>query len=139
MKTNSIKCVLCGRLEEGINPEIIDNGVCHGCEEEIVLDPIVKDVTKKYKDRSRVGINKYGTTLKNSNASLPEWINHIQEELMDATLYLERAKQDIHPSEKVTRLEVIDVTGRAYSKWNCTIDISYQDNGRTLKVFVYDK
>lgn len=39
-------------------------------------------------------------------------------------------------NESVTRLEVIDETGRVYSQWDCRVELSYQDNGRTLKVFV---
>jgi hypothetical protein len=39
-------------------------------------------------------------------------------------------------TEAVTRLEVIDETGRAYSRWRTSVDLSYQDGGRTLKVFV---
>jgi hypothetical protein len=38
--------------------------------------------------------------------------------------------------DKVTRLEVIDDTGRVYTKWNALIELSLQDAGRTLKVFV---
>lgn len=37
---------------------------------------------------------------------------------------------------RVTRLEVITENGRAFTRWGCTAELSYQDNGRTLKVFV---
>ena len=37
---------------------------------------------------------------------------------------------------KVTRLEIIDKNGRAYVRWDCEIDQSFQDDGRTLKIFV---
>lgn len=37
---------------------------------------------------------------------------------------------------RVSRVEVIDETGRAFSRWRCSIELSYQDQGRTLKVFV---
>ena len=37
---------------------------------------------------------------------------------------------------KVTRLEVIDKTGRAYVVYNSEVELSYQDNARTLKIFV---
>lgn len=43
-------------------------------------------------------------------------------------------------SDKVTRFEVIDHRegglGRVYSMMPCSIMLSYQDDGRTLKVFV---
>ena len=40
---------------------------------------------------------------------------------------------------KVTRLEVIDHTGRAYVIKNADVELSYQDDGRTLKIFVEPK
>ena len=49
----------------------------------------------KYAERSRVGIEKYKTTLDRNDLTLDEWINHLQEELMDATLYLSRIKKEI--------------------------------------------
>lgn len=39
-------------------------------------------------------------------------------------------------TSKVTRFEVIDTNGRVYQKWNCNVELSYQDDGRTLKVFI---
>lgn len=41
-------------------------------------------------------------------------------------------------NEKVTRLEVIQDGERKFIKWDCAIELSYQDEGRTLKVFVED-
>jgi hypothetical protein len=57
-------------------------------------DPIVESVIEKYKGRSKVGIDKYGTTLQDNQLSLSEWLTHLQEELMDATLYIEKLKQE---------------------------------------------
>jgi len=37
---------------------------------------------------------------------------------------------------KITRFEVIDEKGRAYTNNNCKIELSYQDDNRTLKVFI---
>ena len=37
---------------------------------------------------------------------------------------------------KVTRFEVIDADGRVYTAHEASIDLSYQDDGKTLKVFV---
>ena len=39
-------------------------------------------------------------------------------------------------TKKITRLEVIDETGRRYIQWNCSVVVSVQDNGRTMKCFV---
>jgi hypothetical protein len=54
------------------------------------MDPIVKKVTDKFKSRSEVGIKKYGTTLQDNNTD--DFLNHLQEELMDAILYIEKLK-----------------------------------------------
>ena len=51
-------------------------------------DPIVESVIQKYVERSKVGIEKYGTTLEENNHD--DFLKHLQEELMDATLYIEK-------------------------------------------------
>ena len=60
-----------------------------------VTDKVVLSVMAKYAERSATGIRKYGTTLDREDLTLDQWITHLQEELMDATLYLERIKKDI--------------------------------------------
>jgi hypothetical protein len=71
-----------------------------------IEDQIVKKVMAKYYERSQVGINKYGTTLDRDDLSLTDWLNHLQEELMDATCYIEKLKQDVKFIEQKTRQEV---------------------------------
>lgn len=40
-------------------------------------------------------------------------------------------------SQSVTRIEVIDSTGRVYTNWNvASHEFSYQDDGKTLKIFI---
>jgi len=53
-------------------------------------DPIVESVVNKFLQRSKVGIEKYGTTLNDNNKD--NFLNHLQEELMDATNYIEKLK-----------------------------------------------
>ena len=57
-------------------------------------DKIVKAVIKNFEKRSIIGYLKYGTTLERNDLSFLQWINHLQEELMDATLYLEKLKDE---------------------------------------------
>ena len=59
-------------------------------------DRIVQEIKDKFEQRSQLGIKKYGTTLERDDLSAEEWMNHLQEELMDAILYLERMKKDIN-------------------------------------------
>ena len=58
-------------------------------------DPIVKQVTDKFLQRSEVGIKKYGTTLHENELTIPEWINHAIEEQMDNILYLTKLKNEL--------------------------------------------
>lgn len=58
-------------------------------------DNIVKSVVDKYQQRSDTGQKKYGTSLDRGDLNLLEWLNHLQEELMDATLYIEKLKSEI--------------------------------------------
>ena len=57
-------------------------------------DEIVETVIENFKKRSLVGYLKYGTTLDRNDLTFADWIQHLQEELMDATLYLEKIKHE---------------------------------------------
>jgi hypothetical protein len=57
-------------------------------------DPVVKRVVNKFVKRSDVGFAKYGVTLDKDSSDLFAWLNHLQEELMDAVLYLQKAKEE---------------------------------------------
>jgi len=61
----------------------------------IKLDPNVQNVIDKYKSRAEVGFEKYGTDTTRDDLNLLDWLTHLQEELMDATIYVERLKKDI--------------------------------------------
>lgn len=56
-------------------------------------DPVVERVVDKFVSRSDVGYKKYGVTLEDDPSKMYEWLNHLQEELMDAVLYLQKAKE----------------------------------------------
>ena len=60
-------------------------------------DPVVERVCDKFVSRSDVGFNKYGQTLDNERKTgvkdLAAYLNDVQEELMDAILYIEAAKR----------------------------------------------
>jgi len=60
-----------------------------------VKDPIVEQVIKKYLERSNRGIEIYGTTLEENDLDFEQWIDHLQEELMDAVLYAQKLKSII--------------------------------------------
>ena len=56
-------------------------------------DPVVERVVDKFVSRSDVGYAKYGVTLDEDPSKVIDWLNHLQEELMDAVLYLQKAKE----------------------------------------------
>lgn len=58
-----------------------------------IQDKIVENVVRKYIARSTVGIEKYGTTLEGSKEDRIAFLKHTQEELFDASLYIEKLIQ----------------------------------------------
>ena len=58
-------------------------------------DTVVEDVINKFRKRSEAGMLKYNTTLDRTDLSTLDWLTHLQEELMDAILYVERLKKEI--------------------------------------------
>jgi len=72
-------------------------------------DKIIERVINKIKARSDVGYKKYGVTLKNDDQPLDTWLTHIQEELMDAVNYIEKAKEVLGDEIDLVILNSIDV------------------------------
>ena len=58
-------------------------------------DTVVAAVIGSFQERSRAGQLKYGTTLDRTDLTPQQWAQHMQEELMDAILYLERLKREM--------------------------------------------
>ena len=62
-------------------------------------DPVVKRVVEKFKIRSDAGYAKYGTTLHEERTTkmkgLMKYLIDIQEELMDAILYIQTAQEEL--------------------------------------------
>lgn len=65
-------------------------------------DKYVQSVKKAFEQRSQTGIKKYNTTLEREDLNFLDWLQHLQEELMDATLYVERLKTSY--AEEVTKV-----------------------------------
>jgi hypothetical protein len=62
-------------------------------------DPVVENVVDKFVSRSDVGYAKYGRTLdverRGKHKDLAGYLNDIQEELMDAVLYIQAAREEL--------------------------------------------
>lgn len=60
------------------------------------MDRNVERVIQKYTDRAEMGFKKYGVTTERDDLNVLDWLNHLQDELMDATIYVERLKQELN-------------------------------------------
>lgn len=60
-----------------------------------IRDEQVLSVIAKYEAREQKGFNKYNTNTDRTDLSLDEWLNHLQEELMDGTIYIERIRKEL--------------------------------------------
>jgi len=75
-------------------------------------DPVVRNVVDKFVERSDVGYAKYGSTLDDERRfkmkGLQKYLNDIQEELMDAVLYIQAARdelQDLHEESLIEKFK----------------------------------
>ena len=63
-------------------------------------DPVVRHVVDKFVSRSDIGFEKYGSTLdderRNKMKDLAGYLKDIQEELMDAILYIQAAREELN-------------------------------------------
>ena len=93
-------------------------------------DPVVASVCDKFIDRSNVGFAKYGRTLHDERTGghkdLAGYLNDVQEELMDAILYLQSAREELSDLAEDAQLERMNVVaqngnnGEHYSGGHCT-------------------
>tara|TARA_X000001382_G_scaffold14865_1_gene9569 strand:- start:453 stop:764 length:312 start_codon:yes stop_codon:yes gene_type:complete len=62
-------------------------------------DPVVRHVCDEFVRRSDVGFEKYGQTLNTERVSrmknLQDYLRDVQEELMDAVLYIQTAPEEL--------------------------------------------
>ena len=78
-------------------------------------DPIVKQVVDQFVSRSDVGYNKYGQTLDSERRegvkNLGDYLQDVQEELMDAILYIQAAKEELE-DKPACKCQVKDVSNK---------------------------
>lgn len=60
-----------------------------------MIDPNVEAVCRRLHDRSAVGLRKYGVTTADNPLTASQWLTHLQEELLDAVVYIERLRKEI--------------------------------------------
>ncbi len=60
------------------------------------MDKNVENVVRQLRDREEEGLRKYGVNTERTDLTSLEWLQHLQEELMDASVYIEKLKNDIN-------------------------------------------
>jgi len=63
------------------------------------MDKNVEKVVTQLRDREEEGLRKYGVTTERTDLTTLEWLQHLQEELMDASVYIEKLKSEIMDRE----------------------------------------
>lgn len=67
-----------------------------GCDmEDKVIDQNVVDVINQLDKRMKIGYKKYGVTTERDDIDFLGWLQHLQEELLDAAIYVERIKKGV--------------------------------------------
>jgi len=56
------------------------------------MSQIEERVIDKIRTRAEIGESKYGVTMERGDLSRIEWLNHLQEELLDGAIYIEKLK-----------------------------------------------
>lgn len=58
-------------------------------EEHIIANNILRNVQEKFQNQQVKGLAKYGETVKPASYDIVGWLNHLQQELIDGTVYTE--------------------------------------------------
>ena len=59
------------------------------------MDKNVEKVITQLRSREEQGMIKYGVNTERKDLSTLEWLQHLQEELMDASVYIEKLKNEV--------------------------------------------
>ena len=65
-----------------------------------MIDKNVEAVRQSLYDRMERGYTKYGVTTERTDIDLLGWLQHLQEELLDAAVYVERLKDELKNETK---------------------------------------
>jgi hypothetical protein len=65
-----------------------------------LTDSIVDSVIDQLIDRAHVGKRKYNTDLDRDDLTPLEWMNHLQQELLDGANYIEKLKKVLYGDRK---------------------------------------
>ena len=94
-----------------------------------IMDKNVEKVITQLRDREEEGLRKYGVNTERIDLSTLEWLQHLQEELMDASVYIEKLKNEMKETKK-------EMSGMKWKKEPQKFDdsaIQYHGKAKTYK------
>ena len=56
------------------------------------MSRIEENVCDRIRQRASLGLRKYGTSMERNDLIMMEWLQHLQDELLDASIYVEKLK-----------------------------------------------
>jgi hypothetical protein len=93
MIPNSTRAELPSSTPNGKSPENATGGSTTPDQETKIRCSVTESVRKQLLARSERGFQKYGKTLDRNDLTHGEWLQHLQEELLDAACYIEVLKR----------------------------------------------
>ena len=86
------------------------------------MSTIEDKVCEKIQGRAEVGLKKYGVSMADEVLSLREWLIHLQEELMDAAVYVEKLIEEVDNEMQIKKL-LTDIDSQKHNqdltdRWN---------------------
>jgi hypothetical protein len=69
----------------------------------VVMSNIEEEIIQKIQARAEAGKQKYGTTMARKDLTFKQWVQHLQEELLDAAIYAEKLLDEISIPEMKKR------------------------------------
>ena len=67
-----------------------------------MIDKNVEAIRASLYNRMMAGYKKYGVTTERTDIDLMGWLQHLQEELLDAAVYIERIKDELRTGPSST-------------------------------------
>lgn len=65
------------------------------------MSKIEEQIITALRSRAEKGEKKYGVTMERNDLTFLEWLQHLQEELLDASVYVEKLKEEYAKSNSI--------------------------------------
>ena len=87
------------------------------------MSKVEDEVCEEIQERAKVGLKKYGVTMERDDLTHDEWLEHLQHELMDAIVYVQRLR---------TREQTLEVKLRKLLEGWKDVPLPYRDDREFL-------